>query len=203
MPPKAAPQSQDTNAPAQPASGQAGPKPKRPRRNKDQIATNKLATKEAKKAKEQKRVSDLQEIAALENKMVDEDPNDATPRPIAHQNPRPLRHSYAVTSLYADEEETVEETDGNREEPESVTEPPTDQEEPPKKKAKKAPKLKARTEIMAAHKAAAMEVDSEVEIVQDLMPVDDDKDRKASATSKSKFVPFVSHSRSCHYANTR
>jgi len=75
--------------------------------------------------------------------------------------------------------------DPNREEPESVTEPPTDQEEPPKKKAKKAPKPKARTEIMAARKAAAMEVDSEVEIVEDLVPV------KASATSKSKFVPFV------------
>jgi hypothetical protein len=144
-------------------------------------------------AKEQKRVSDLQEIAALENKMVDEDANDATPRPNARQNPRPLRRSYAVASLYADEEETVEETDGNREEPESVTEPPTDQEEPPKKKAKKAPKPKARTEIMVARKAAAMEVDSEVEVVEDLVPVDDrdDKVRKASATSKSKFVPFV------------
>jgi hypothetical protein len=191
MPPKAAPQSQNTNAPTQSASGQAGPKQRRPRRTNDQIAADKLAAAQARVAKEQKRVSDLQAIAALENQMVEEDANDATPRPNARQNTRALHRTYAHLSLYADGEEASDANPEDADAEESVTEPPTDQEKPPKKKAKSAPKPKARTQIMAARKASVMEVDSEVEIMENLVP--DDKDHSnASTTSKSKLVPLFS-----------
>lgn len=204
MPPKAASQSQAASAPTQPANAQAEVKPKRVRRTKKQIAEDKLAAEEAKNAMEQKRVSDLQQIAALENQMVDEDANDATPRPNAGQKLRPLHRTYAQLSFGADGEETGEETDQNPDAYETLTEPPTDHEEPPKKKAKKAPKPKARTEINAARKANSMDVDSEVEIVDSQVEIEEnlvDKSHNRSATSKSKFVPFCSHS--CHHVNTR
>jgi hypothetical protein len=134
-------------------SADDGVKVKRRRRTKLQMEAARRAEQEAKQAFELKRVSNIQAIAALENKMVDEDANDVTPRPATRQD-RNLRRTYATLALYEDEEETGEEALGGAN-PDELTEPPTDKEEPLKKKSKKEPKPKARTEIMTARQVSA------------------------------------------------
>ena len=74
MPPKPASRAQSATQ-----SADDGVKVKRRRRTKLQMEAARQAEQEAKQAFELKRVSNIQAIAALENKMVDEDANDVTP----------------------------------------------------------------------------------------------------------------------------
>ena len=107
---------------------------------------------------------------------------------LATRQDRNLRRTYATLALYEDEEETGEEALGGAN-PDELTEPPTDKEEPLKKKSKKEPKPKARTEIMTARQAMVVDVDDNDSEEENRIVYY--KGPKMSATSKSKLVLLI------------
>ena len=133
---------------------------KRKRRTKAEMEADRKKAEEAKKEKLAKKTAGLKKIAELEERMVEEDENDATPRPkVPQHHPRALRRrsSHLEIPLYSEDSRKSVEIASTF----SVDEyhPPTDEprmddtneaEQPARKKAKS--KEKVRDIISAARK---------------------------------------------------
>lgn len=151
-------------------------KPKRKRRTKEQIAADNLKLQLAKEAKEKKKEDGIKRIAQLEEKIVEDEANNVTPKPKPPQRRAPpLRRtsSHAFIPLYAQttgsndptfsepltEQEMDNATDIYDQRTEAAETTDAETEQPPKKKAKdttqKQPKPKARDAIKAARLESA------------------------------------------------
>jgi hypothetical protein len=180
MPPRRPPSAQP-QAPALADGANANPehsqqpaqKEKRKRRTQDQIAADNLKLQLAREAKAKKKEAGIKRIAQLEEKIVEDEANDVTPKPKPPQRRAPpLRRtsSHAFIPLYSQttggndhtfsepltEQETDNATDIYEQRTEAAETTDAEKEQPPKKKAKqKQPKPKARDAIKAARLESA------------------------------------------------
>jgi hypothetical protein len=148
---------------AQNAETHPGALAKRKRRTKAEIEADNKKAEEAKAAKQAKKTAGLKKIADLEEKIEEDDANDATPRPKFPRGKIPLRRtsSHLLIPLYDDNysEPLTEDLNNASDEYNPPTDAPdaTDvEEEPAKKRVKepktKEPKPKVRDAINAARK---------------------------------------------------